>query len=76
MNDAVKRASRGDITLRMLGEYLAELDAAREAASSAQVDASEALDRWADLNFAERRALVEQRVSRVVVEDDRVDVFP
>ena len=76
MNDAVRRAARGDITPRMLGEYLVELDAARQAASSAQVDAGEALARWADLDFAERRALVEQQVSRVVVEDDSVEVFP
>ena len=75
LNDAVRRAAREDITLRMLGEYLGELDAARQAASSALVDAGEALARWADLDFAERRALVEQQVSRVVVEDDRVEVF-
>lgn len=76
MNHAVRRAARGDLTLRMLGDYLAELDAARKVASSAQVDAGEALARWADLDFAARRALVEQQVSRVVVEDDRVEVFP
>ena len=75
LNDAIRRAAREDITLRMLGEYLAELEAAREAASSAQVDAGEALAKWADLDFPERRALVEQHVSRVVVQDDRVEVL-
>ncbi len=75
LNDAVRRAAREDITLRMLGEYIAELDAAREAASSAQVDVGEALAKWADLKFPERRALVEQQVSKIVVQDDRVEVF-
>ena len=74
--DAVRRAAREEITMRMLGEYLAELDAAREAASSTQIDAGEALAKWADLDFAGRRALVEQQVSRIVVEDDRVEVLP
>ena len=73
--DAVRRAAREEITMRMLGEYLAELDAARKAASSTQIDAGEALAKWADLDFAERRSLVEQQVSRVVVEDDRVEVL-
>ena len=73
--DAVRRAAREEITLRMLGEYLAELDAARMAVSSAQVDAGEALANWGDLDFAERRALVEQQVSKIVVEDDRVEVL-
>ena len=75
LSDAVRRAAREEITLRMLGGYLAELDEAREAASSAHVAAGEALTNWADLTFAERRALVEQQVSRVVVQDDRVEVF-
>ena len=73
--DAVRRAAREEITTRMLGEYLAELDAAREAAASPQTDAGEALANWASLDFEERRALVAQLVSRVVVEDDRVEVF-
>ena len=74
--DAARRAAREEITTRMLGEYLAELDAAREAASSPQVDAGEALAKWAELEFSERRALVEQQVSKIVVQDDRVEVFP
>ena len=72
---AVRRAAREEITTRMLGEYLAELDAAREAAASPRVDAGEALANWASLDFEERRALVAQLVSRVVVEDDRLEVF-
>ena len=72
--DAVRRAARGEIALRMLGEYLSELEAAREAASSTQIDAVEALAKWTNLDFTERRSLVEQQVSRVVVEDDRVEV--
>ena len=73
--DAVRRAAREEIATTTLGQYLAELDAAREAASSQQIDAGELLARWASLDFTERRALIEQQVSRVVVEDDRVEVF-
>lgn len=73
--DAVRRAAREEITTRMLGEYLAELDAAREASASPRTDAGETLANWASLDFEERRALVAQLVSRVVVEDDRVEVF-
>jgi len=73
--DAVRRAAREEVTMRMLGEYLAELESARRAASSPQVDPKVALEKWAELDFAERRALVEQQVSRIVVEDDRVEVF-
>ena len=73
--DAVRRAAREEIATTTLGQYLAELDAAREAVSSKQIDAGELLARWASLDFTERRALIEQQVSRVVVEDDRVEVF-
>ena len=73
--DAVRRAAREEIATTTLGQYLAELDAAREAASSKQIATGEVLARWASLDFAERRALIEQQVSRVVVEDDRVEVF-
>ncbi len=73
--DAARRAAREEITTRTLGKYLAELDASREAAAGPQIDAGAALARWGSLDFAERRALVEHRVSRVVVEDDRVEVF-
>ena len=74
--DAVRRASREEISLRMLGEYLAELDAARKAESSPQAEAGEALARWAELDFPERRSLVERHVSKVVVGDDGVEVVP
>ena len=72
--DAVRRAARQEITMRMLGEYLAELDVAREAASTPQADAGETLARWAELDSSERRALVEQHVSKVVVRDDGLEV--
>ena len=74
--DAVRRASREEISLRMLGEYLAELDAAREAASSPRADSGEALARWAELDFPERRSLVERHISKIVVGDDGVEVVP
>ncbi len=72
---AARRAARKEITLRVLGEYVAELDSARgEVGAEGQVDAREALSGWSSLGFAERRDIMERQVARVVVEDDRVEV--
>ena len=73
--DAVRRAAREEIATRTLGQYLAELDAARGATTSQQIDAGQALDQWASLDFAERRALIVEQVSKIVVTDDRVEVL-
>ena len=73
--DAARRAARKEITTRVLGEYIGELDAARQRAiDEGPIDTEAALSDWSSLGFAQRRAIVEQGVARVVVEDERAEV--
>ncbi len=75
MLDAVRRAARGEITTRTLGEYLAELDTARQSAASPPPNAEAALTNWPSLDFDQKRALVTRLISKVIVHDDRIEVF-
>lgn len=75
--DAMKRAARGTIGADVLGEYLAELDAARRGADNA-TDASsikEILDRWESLDLESQQVFLAEHVARIDVSDDKVDVL-
>ena len=74
MLDAVRRAARGEITTRTLGQYLAELDTARQSAASPPPDPEAALANWPSLDFDEKRALIARLVSKIVVHDDQIEV--
>lgn len=73
---AMKRAARGEITVKMLGEYLQELDAARRAVASAEqaVDVEAVLAQWDSLDIAARQAFLVEHIARINVRDDRVEV--
>jgi len=73
---AMKRSAKGEMSLKVLGEYLQELDAARRGAANAEStpDVLSALDRWDSLDIDEQRAIVTEQVARVVVEDNKVEV--
>ena len=74
---AVKRAARGATTVRVLGEYLKELDAARRGAAGAlpPADVAETLANWESLDFEVRQDFLLHRAARIVVKDDTVEVF-
>ncbi len=74
---ALKRAARGEITVRALGEYLQELDAARRAAASAgqAADVDTVLAQWDSLDMATRQAFLMEHIVRINVRDDRVEVI-
>ena len=73
---AMRRAAMGEITLKVVGEYLKELDATRQALSTAKsvTESPGTLDRWDSLGMLERQALLEEQVSRIVVMDDSVEL--
>ena len=72
----MRRAARGEITVKVLGEYLEELDAARAASIGVSIppDAGEVLARWDTLGMEERRDFLEEHVRRITVQDDSVEV--
>ena len=73
---AMRRAARGDVSVKVLGEYLKELDAARRVAASIDhpAEATTTLDNWESLDLEVRRAFLAEHLDRVVVEDDGVEV--
>ena len=73
---ATKRAARGDISVKLLGGYLDELDAARRGAVSAvrPADVESTLASWESLDLKARRAFLAEHVARVIVKDDTVEV--
>ena len=74
---AMRRASRGDLSIQNLGAYLHEQDNVRlEAKSAGQpADASTTLANWDSLPIAQRQSFLSQQVARVVVRDDAVEVI-
>ncbi len=74
--EAMRRASRGEVSIRALGGYLEQLDAARVEASAARgpVDARDTLTRWEDLDVTSRQRFLAGYVERIVVRDDKVNV--
>ena len=73
---AMKRAAKGQMSVRMLGAYLDELDQARSRAKAAEqphsVEAT--LAEWDSLDVSERRNFLAAHVARIVVKDDAVEV--
>jgi site-specific DNA recombinase len=74
---AVKRASRGEIGIAALGQYLEELGAARRVAAQTgrQVDVNSVLDSWESLQMPERQSFLMENVARIVVRDNNVEVI-
>ena len=73
---ATRRAAAGEISLRSLGERLVELDAARDSGnvSTRPAGSADALAAWDSLPFDRRQAFLRERVTRVMVKDDGVEV--
>ena len=73
---AMKRSAKGDVSIRVLGEYLKELDAARRGAAAAGrlEDIESTLADWDSLDLDARRTFLAEHVGRITVEDDRVEV--
>ena len=73
---AMRRAARGAIVVKVLGDYLHELDAARRAleATGSPVDLMATVDNWESLDIDERRLFVEEHVVRIEVMDESVDL--
>jgi hypothetical protein len=73
---AMRRAARGDVSIRVLGEYLKELDTARRGAASVErlAEATATLDNWESLDLEARRTFLSLHLGHVMVEDDRVEV--
>ena len=73
---ATRRAAGGETDVRVLGEYLKELDAARRSAAapgrSADVEAT--FSGWESLDMDGRKAFIAEHVTRVNVEDESVEV--
>lgn len=73
---AMKRAARGEIGMKALGEYVGELDDARRVAVGPEdtTGIAERLAGWESLDMDARRAFIAQHVVRIVVQDDKVEV--
>ena len=73
---AVRRAARGELTIQMLGDYVDGLDAARgQTATTGVTDAAEVLAGWDGLDIAARQSFLGRCISRVVVNDDEVELI-
>ena len=77
LNLAQRRAAQGMIGMGVIGEYLKDLDHAREALEApVEFDkAQDQLARWDELEPVERRRFFEENVVRVDVVDDTVTVI-
>ena len=76
LNLALRRAAQGAISMRVIGEYLRELDEAR-IVLQAPIEPGNALDKlmnWDDIDPGERRRFLEENVVRADVTDDIVEV--
>ena len=73
---ATRRAAAGEISFRSLRKRLAELDTARgrETASATPAGAADTLAAWDSLPFDQRREFLRERVARVLVKDDGIEV--
>ena len=73
---AVKRASHGELTVRMLGPYVEGLDAARGRATDASglTGPVETLADWESLDMPARQSVLAGCVTRIVVRDDTVEL--
>ena len=73
---AAKRAAKGEVSVAALGDYLDGLDKARMEASrpAAPTGVAETLGNWDSLDISARRSFLMDRVARIVVKDDVVEV--
>ena len=73
---AVRRAAGGEMRIEVLSQYLRELDAARKDADDAGrlADVKATLAGWDSLPVAEVQRFLMERVSRITVKDDTVEV--
>ena len=71
-----RRAARAEITLARLGTYLADLDALRgnRPATGGAGDPGPTLARWESLDVEGRRRFLTERLARVVVGDETVEL--
>ncbi len=73
--EATRRAAHGEITINVLGQYIDELDSVRkEFDASSNKDESSIQSPWSELQFDERRLLIQQIVSKIVVLDDHIEI--
>jgi hypothetical protein len=73
---AMRRAAKGEVGIREVSGYLAELDLARRTrvVNEEPSDVIDVLDRWATLNVDQRKDFLWEHVGRIVVQDDKVEV--
>ena len=73
---AMRRAAKGEVGIREVGGYLAELDLARksETRSEEPSDVISVLDHWATLDMERRKDFLWEHVGRIIVQDDKVEV--
>ena len=73
---ATKRAARGGMAIRTLGNYVDELDEARRRAGDTAAGArpTDILAGWESLPLAERHSFLLEHVERIVVTDDSVEL--
>ena len=73
---AAKRAAKGELGVAALGNYLDELDKARMEASrpAGPTGVAETLGNWDSLDIFARRSFLMDRVERIVVKDETVEV--
>lgn len=73
---AMRRTASGQGSIQKLGWHLSQLDSAREAAQGAgpPVDVDTVLAGWESLTVADRQRFLKERIERIVVKDDSVEV--
>ena len=75
-NEAMRRTANGQSSVGTLGWHLAQLDAAREVEDSHRqaVNVEATLAGWDSLPVADRQSFLKERVARIVVYDDSIEV--
>ncbi|MFB3093908.1 MAG: recombinase zinc beta ribbon domain-containing protein, partial [Dehalococcoidia bacterium] len=73
---AMRRTASGQGSIQTLGWHLSQLDSAREVAQGAgpPVDIDTALAGWESLTVADRQRFLKERIERIVVKDDSIEV--
>ena len=71
---ALKRTAHGEAPLAVLGGYLKDLDAAREALTKGNAADPESVKAWETMDAETRRAFLVDHVRAVTVKDDGVEV--
>ena len=73
---AMRRTASGQGSIQKLGWHLTQLDRAREVAQDASppADVDTVLAGWESLTIADRQRFLKDRIERIVVKDDSVEV--